>query len=827
MAAGTNNTNGRNVAVNVFPLLLLLVLTSSNDPTTRLKVVEAFVTPGGRSGMTQSSPNVRQNGEQLASPLLRLLLEPTRKNSFHLYSTQHYQEQQQQQQKPDHDDEDPNDNNDKNENSVAKRLLLDAERLRLEAEQMDAALTLKKIAAVEEKLSNDAWLKKQKGQTIKDLYEELRQLEKKVSKSNSTVSNDEEILSATTASSSSSSSSSSAKSSSPMNRPDRYNSDDKRTNPNLPPINGFDDNDLNMYVPIAEDVTRLAPNMTLDERIGLFRDAPELQAHFKEKIQKLLIGPLEEMQELETLKLQYFDSTSSKEKDTLLKQIKRLEAKMDENDIGVVGGSGANDPGGIGYSSTILLPPEKLPPLPESELEERYEAIKALPDILVAVYLQRNQLYNLPVAFSTINVDVGSGGLGININTVNNSATNTNDKDSEKTVDEAKPIETDGNSEDGDIQSDADNDAPFDLYKNLKLAIELDYYDLQLQLLNQANGIRPMPEEVRKDYAAAFKSLPVRVRERYVTDMLGIDKLEAAVIASDDEKDVEHVLDEILKPLDEEFSFSSFMNLNGNNKNGDGEKGKEQPIEPLEYKDIEFIDRSRFLEEFLPSVALLEDNRPCPEDVDLFVTDCLTSQGNKPFMVTSKPERVIGGYYIRGTNQLGFDENNSTTATDRMIQEVYQRLQNHPTLKDKIEFYYILDPSPPSDEDMELEVNLNPLFLITGKDAKTMYGLSSPLTKAAVTISGLFATFLFSIGSCVLNPKINAGIEKVLDSVSSDPASTTTFIDVQWFFELCLPLYFSFLGILFAHELGHRIVASYYKVSIFSFQHEKSFGIAI
>jgi hypothetical protein len=188
---------------------------------------------------------------------------------------------------------------------------------------------------------------------------------------------------------------------------------------------------------------------------------------------------------------------------------------------------------------------------------------------------------------------------------------------------------------------------------------------------------------------------------------------------------------------------------------------------------------------------------------------------------------VIGGYYIRGTNQLGFDENNSTTATDRMIQEVYQRLQNHPTLKDKIEFYYILDPSPPSDEDMELEVNLNPLFLITGKDAKTMYGLSSPLTKAAVTISGLFATFLFSIGSCVLNPKINAGIEKVLDSVSSDPASTTTFIDVQWFFELCLPLYFSFLGILFAHELGHRIVASYYKVSIFSFQHEKSFGIAI
>jgi len=825
MATGTNNPNRRNGAVTLLPLLLaLLVLTSSNDPTTRLKVVvEAFVTPGGRSGMTRSSPNVQQNGEQLVT----FLSEPRRKNSFQLYSTQNYQEQEQQQQNPDHDDdENPNDNNNKddenennkNENSAVQRLFLDAERLRLEAEQMDAALTLQKIAVVEDKLSNDAWIKKQKGQTIKDLYEELRQLEKKVAQPNSTVHKDKETLSATTETepSSSSSSSSPAKS---RNQPDRFNNDDKQTNPNLPPMAGFDDKDLNLYVPVAEDVTRMAPNMTLDERIGLFRDAPELQAHFKEKIQNLLIGPLEELQELETLKQQFFDSTSSKEKDNLLKQIKRLEAKMDDSDIGVVvGGNGAaNDSGGVGYSSTILLPPDKLPPLTESELEERYKTIKALPDILVAVYLQRNQLYNLPLAFSTINVDVGSSGVGININTVNNSATDANDKDGgEETVDEAKPIEFDGSNSEGagDMQSDAVADTPFDLYKNLNLAIELDYYDLQLQLLNQALGIRQMPKEVRKDFAAAFKSLPLRVRERYVTNSLGIDKLEAAVIASDDEKDVERVLDEILKPLDEEFSFGSFMNLNGNTKNGDGQKDKEQPIVPIEYNDIEFIDRSRFLEEFYPSVALLEDIRPPPEDVDLFVTDCLTSQGNKPFMVTSKPERVMGGYYIRGTNQLGFDENNSTTATDRMIQEVYQRLQNHPTLKDKIEFYYILDPSPPSDEDMELEVNLNPLFLVTGKDAKIMYGLSSPLTKAAVTISGLLATFLFSIGSCVLNPKINAGIEKALDGVSADPASTTTFTDVQRFFELCLPLYFSFMGILFAHELGHRIVASYYKFDI-------------
>jgi len=823
------NRNGfATVATATFLLFPLLLLVSTSHDPTRRKVVEAFVIPGGRNCMKRSS-NARQNGE-FASPL-HLVSRPTRKNSmidlprasFHLHSTQQQQQPQEQQQQEDPNEEDENQNENESKSGAVKRLLLDAERLRLEAEQMDATLTLQKIAALEDKLSNDDWLKKQKGSTVKDLYEQLRRLERKISNPDSTVLNNDryiknrEMSSSTTASSSSSSSSSVNSSSS-----NRYNNNSERKNPNLPPIAGFDDKDLNLYVPVAEDVTRLAPNATLNERIGLFRDAPELQAHFKEKIQSLLLGPLEEMQELQTLKLEYFDSTSSKEKGVLLKQIKRLEAKIQENDVGSTtnGGSGGNDPGGIGYSNSILISPEKLPPLTENELQERYETIKALPDILVAVYLQRNGLYSLPESLSTIDIDVEvkSGKIGANVNIVNTSAINANDNGGEENDDEAKQIETDSNGELDEKQSNAENEIMFDLYENLKLAIRLDYYDLQLQLLNQALGIRPMPEEVRKDYAAAFRSLPAQVRERYVTDNLGIDTLEATVIASDEESDVERVLEEILKPLDEQFlpfsqAAGSFMNLNGKNEKGNGQGGQEQTIELPEYNDVEFIDRSRFLEEFMPSIALLEDQRPSPEDVDLFVTDCLTRRGNKPFMVTSKPERVIGGYYVRGTNQLGFDEKDSTTANDRLTQEVYQLLQNHPTLKDKIEFYYILDPSPPSDEDMELEVNLNPLFLITGKDPQTMYNLSAPLTKAAVTISGLLSAFLFSIGSCVLNPKINASIQNALDSVSSQ-TSSTVFIDVQWFYDMCLPLYFSFLGILLAHELGHRAVASYYKFDI-------------
>eukprot|EP00533_Pseudo-nitzschia_delicatissima_P000288 CAMPEP_0116098228 /NCGR_PEP_ID=MMETSP0327-20121206/11114_1 /TAXON_ID=44447 /ORGANISM="Pseudo-nitzschia delicatissima, Strain B596" /LENGTH=1023 /DNA_ID=CAMNT_0003590007 /DNA_START=149 /DNA_END=3220 /DNA_ORIENTATION=- len=791
---------GATVSFLALPLLLLVL--TSNDPS-RLKVAEAFVTPGGGNGVTRSF-NVRTQSETfshlglLSGSKMNSPITAPRPVSFHLYSIQQQYEEQQQ-----HKSDQDEDSDDEKENSEAKRLLRDAERLRLEAEQMDATLTLQKIANLEEKLSNDDWLKKQQGQTVKDLYEELRMLEMKVSRPNSSVRSTDIMIPKQQEESLSSKVQPPQTSSYSKSSSDRYKNDNKRTNPNLPPLAGFDDKDLNLYVPIAEDVNKMAPNMTLNQRIGLFRDAPELQAHFKEKIQNLLLGPLEEMQELETLKQQYFESTSSREKESLLKEIKRLEAKMDDQDIGMNGNGGVNDPGGVGYSKSILLSPDKLPPLTEDELKERYDAIKALPDILVAVYLQRIGLYDLPVAFSTIKLEVGSGGIGVNMNTVNNSATNANDED------DTQEIESNGSIEGDEEQAGTKDDRPFDLFENLELAIELDYYDLQLQLLNQALAIRPMPEEVRKDYAAAFRSLPLRVRERYVTNSLGIDTIDASVLASDEEKDVECVLEEILKPLDEEFSLGSFINLNGKSK----EEGKEQPIEPPEYNDVEFIDRSRYLEEFFPTVAQLEDARPLPEEVDLFVTDCLSGPGNKPFMVTSKPERVIGGYYIRGTNQLGFDENSSVSANDRLIQEVSKRLENHPTLKDKIEFYYILDPSPPTDEEMELEVGLNPLFLITAKDPKTMYGLSSPLTKTAITISGFLSTFLFSVGSCVLNPRVNANIQSTLDNVSST-GSTTTFIDVTWFYQLTLPLFFSFMSIFIAHELGHRIVAFNYKFDI-------------
>ena len=708
------------------------------------------------------------------------------------------------QQEQEREQEEKTANTNTNHTNEYERLIYEAERIRLEAEKLDADLTLQKISVLERKLSNNAWLEKQTGQTVKDLYEQLRLLQTKIDCPAVDNGNKVQQLSNRKLSSSSLTT---ATTTSTLNA--SSSNHESSNNRNIPPIAGFDDDDLDLYVPIAKDVTAIAPNATMEELLQLFRDAPELQEHFKDKIQKMFMGPLEDMQELETLKQEYFDSSSSREREALLKQIRRLEKKNDEQNID----NGESVDGGIAFSDSIKISPEALPPLSQDELDLRYETIKALPDILVAVYLQRNGLYESPVALSTINVNIGgTGDTGFSLN-ISNANDNGNDLTTTTTTTAINE----------DVNNIEEKDSSFDLYEDLKLAIQLDYYNLQIQLLIQAQNIEPITEDVKAEFASAFRSLPEDVRKRIAVYNFGVNKFSDTILTSDNDEDVEQITNEILKEQNSPFlQLGSLKDLGNKTKRknmmifGNGEKNeqKQQPVVLPEYNDVEFVDRSRYLEEFFPSVALLEDQHPTKENVDLFVAECLSPK-NKPFMVTSKPERVIGGYYVRGTNQLlnslklkadDDDDDNTTTAADMLVQQVNRRLQDHPSLKDKIEFYYILDPSPPTEEDMELGIEPNPIILVTSKDPQTMYGLSAPFTKSFVTLLGLVSPFLFSIGSCALNPKVNNELEKALENGAG-------VINIQWFYDLSLPLYFSMLGILVAHEIAHRIAASYHKVS--------------
>ena len=590
------------------------------------------------------------------------------------------------------------------------RLLKEAEMMRLQAEKMDLSLTLEKIETLETKLRNKSWIEKYPDKEA-ELKIQLQRLNDKLLKKEDPSSSspvtieqtsttgiesrgEKTIIQEKKPSSHSSSGRPKASSLEPSSK--------SKSKIVAPPVRGFDDSDLDLYIPVALDINKMMTNSTLDERLDAFRTAPELQAHFQEKIQKMLVGPLEEMQKLENLKNDYLKSSSSVERDQLKREINQLE-------------NGIEEEGPIAYTDCVFC--EDLVPLTEEGLQERIEAINALPDILVAIYKQRNK-----------------------------------------------------------VKEDDD----------LALAVSIDYYEPQIQLLEQIPMLAPINEETRNEFIKGYESLPENVQERFVQSV----ELEAGSTSIE-------VLDKLLEDApttDEDGSMSALFKV---------AKAANEAAELSEYNDIDFVDRSRYLEEFFPSIGNMETEYPSLKDVETFANKVLHK---KSFMVTSKPERVIGGYYIRGTNLLLDEEDGSKTAAEKLVKRITESLEKS-SVADKLDFFYVLDPAPPTDEEIEMGPVSKPVIVVTTKNPDKLYKRASPLTKSITSVLAAVSTFMFSVGACALNPAISDRVDEALET-----AKTTGIIDLEWLSDLVFPLFLSLCAIQVVHEVAHRIVAAVYKV---------------
>jgi hypothetical protein len=190
----------------------------------------------------------------------------------------------------------------------------------------------------------------------------------------------------------------------------------------------------------------------------------------------------------------------------------------------------------------------------------------------------------------------------------------------------------------------------------------------------------------------------------------------------------------------------------------------------------------------------MEATRPTPEEIELFSSEILDKN---TFTRTNKPERVMGGYYIRGESKFGEDG-------DKLVEKLSEKLAIS-SLKDDLQFFYIPDPSPLTDEDIESGIREIPLLAVTSKNSNKFYNTARPATKALVSSLGILSTFVFALGACGMNGDMMERAQQGLDSGN---------VDVSWFADAFFTTFMSMLGIQLAHELGHRIVAWKDKVSV-------------
>ena len=173
----------------------------------------------------------------------------------------------------------------------------------------------------------------------------------------------------------------------------------------------------------------------------------------------------------------------------------------------------------------------------------------------------------------------------------------------------------------------------------------------------------------------------------------------------------------------------------------------------------------------------------------------------KAFMVTSKPERVIGGYYIRGRNEFSDLENENN---DKLVSHLQDKLQKS-SLKDKIDLFYIQDPTPPTEEEYELGELDRPVLVATARNRAQLYNWGSPATKTAVSLLGIASVLLFGAATTEMQPIMRDQIEAA--------AAGDMSIDLAPILSGMAQVTASVLAIQIVHELGHRVVAWKDKVS--------------
>ncbi|KAI2496534.1 response to high light intensity [Fragilaria crotonensis] len=209
-----------------------------------------------------------------------------------------------------------------------------------------------------------------------------------------------------------------------------------------------------------------------------------------------------------------------------------------------------------------------------------------------------------------------------------------------------------------------------------------------------------------------------------------------------------------------------------------------------EYNDIEFIERSQYVEELLPSITDLEDVLPTQEEIDYFTNEILDP---KIYGLRSKPERVFGGYYIRGFNTIQGDR-----ANDKLVERLRGKLEAS-KLSGKIQFFFIPDPKALTDEEIDMGEENEPVLLVTGVDPSLLYRQLNIFKKVGVSAAGLLTLLIFALGSGELNNAVVPPFGQAFLLENAD--------DVVRISNNALPIGLSLAGIHAVHEGAHRLVA--------------------
>lgn len=162
------------------------------------------------------------------------------------------------------------------------------------------------------------------------------------------------------------------------------------------------------------------------------------------------------------------------------------------------------------------------------------------------------------------------------------------------------------------------------------------------------------------------------------------------------------------------------------------------------------------------------------------------------FMATEKPQRVDGGFIIRGANK----RESASELLDRLDGTLAKR---NPEWAERCQLNFVEIYSDENEELFEDAILITP----------NKFPVLSPKTLSGITSAiALFSSFVFCIDSFGENPVV---LEKL--KAAAELAQNGGLYDLTWFNELLVPLLVTLGAAQGFHEAGHLVVASLRQVS--------------
>ncbi len=183
------------------------------------------------------------------------------------------------------------------------------------------------------------------------------------------------------------------------------------------------------------------------------------------------------------------------------------------------------------------------------------------------------------------------------------------------------------------------------------------------------------------------------------------------------------------------------------------------------------------------------------------------------FSSSSKPQKVPGGYVIKGSHK--FDDG------DALIQAIDDEIaKSRPNLQDQLTVLYTPSYGPMNDsdlQDMENIANMDMNTIMADPDVLDMFAGSEPIlyitgpnivrdsnpvALAFTSALGLATSWYLSVYPFLLNTQIANRIDADLQLVEANLQP-----DLSYLTDLSIPLFLSFIGIQLVHEVAHSLTA--------------------